>query len=483
MCYQLHCPYDFCKDGYIAIKTGPTEPDFKGDSQCNYNRTGILCGACRPGLSVIFGSAECRKCTDAGLSLLLAFAVAGLLLVLLIILTDLNVSSGSMSGLILYANLVQVSRAAFFGPHVSSTPVYLCSIFISWLNLDFGIKTCFYNGMDAYAKTWLQFAFPLYVWGIALVIILLSRRFPSIAGRNPVKVLATLILLSYAKLLRTMIAALAPAELFLADNKTRTVWREDGNVNYFDEKHTLLFIVAVGFGLVTLPYALVLFLLQWIQKSSNCCVSSWLIKMKPFFDAYTGAYKVQCQFWTGFLLLMRVLLFITFASPHSDPNSRLLLLLITCILVQTVAWSFNGVSRSRATDVVNSLFLLNLGLFSASTCYTITGRGNQVVVILLSVGAAFAKFIFILGYHTFAQIRGTERWSSVEATLREKRESWCPLKRRNGSNIMWGSVVSTNDGNGDKKGVTHTTIEPFDYHYREPLIGSDSDSDSYGSTL
>ena len=32
--------------------------------------------------------------------------------------------------------------------------------------IDVGIETClFYNGLDAYVKTWLQFVFPLYtVW-------------------------------------------------------------------------------------------------------------------------------------------------------------------------------------------------------------------------------------------------------------------------------------------------------------------------------
>ena len=30
--------------------------------------------------------------------------------------------------------------------------------------------------------------------------------------------------------------------------------------------------------------------------------------MKPFFDAYGGPYKDKCRFWTGFLLLVRVIL-------------------------------------------------------------------------------------------------------------------------------------------------------------------------------
>ena len=146
------------------------------------------------------------------------------------------------------------------------------------------------------------------MWGIAIVIILLSRRFPSMACRNPVRVLATLFLLSYAKLLRTIITALAPTHLNFptADGSTivKLVWREDGNVDYLRGRHIPLFVVALGFGLVTLPYAIVLFLVQWLQKGSHHCACSWVIKLKPLFDAYTGPYKIHCRFWTGFLLLI-----------------------------------------------------------------------------------------------------------------------------------------------------------------------------------
>jgi len=86
------------------------------------------------------------------------------------------------------------------------------TIFIAWLNLDLGIEICFYNGMDAYAKTWLQFAFPSYIWLAAGLIIFLSRRSTHMArlmGRNAIQVLATLFLLSYTKLLQTIIAVLS----------------------------------------------------------------------------------------------------------------------------------------------------------------------------------------------------------------------------------------------------------------------------------
>ena len=80
-----------------------------------------------------------------------------------------------------------------FSHAVESTNPF--SIFIAWLNLDFGIdfgiETCFYNGMDAYSKTWLQFVFPVYIWvliGLMILVSHYSRRFAKLLGNNPVSV-------------------------------------------------------------------------------------------------------------------------------------------------------------------------------------------------------------------------------------------------------------------------------------------------------
>ena len=74
----------------------------------------------------------------------------------------------------------------------------------------FGDETCFYDGLDAYSKTWLQFVFPLFIWVLVVLVILVSyysQRFANLLRSNPVSVLATLILLSHTKILHTMITA------------------------------------------------------------------------------------------------------------------------------------------------------------------------------------------------------------------------------------------------------------------------------------
>ena len=137
------------------------------------------------------------------------FALAGVALIATISLFQLIVSVGTLHGLFFYAklNIIQANHQAFF-PRAT---INFFTVFISWLNLDIGIETCFYDGMDIYAYSWFQFLFPFYLWLLVGCIVLLCRYFQSIAkrlGQNPVAVLATLFLMSYSKILSAVIVPL-----------------------------------------------------------------------------------------------------------------------------------------------------------------------------------------------------------------------------------------------------------------------------------
>ena len=120
----------------------------------------------------MLGTSHCRQCTNNyHLALLVPFAVMGVALVFLLFVCKLTVATGTLSGLVFYANIIGPNRAIFLP--VESTDIF--SVFIAWLNLDFGIETCFYNGMDAYSKTWLQFVFPVYILVLVGLMTLVSH--------------------------------------------------------------------------------------------------------------------------------------------------------------------------------------------------------------------------------------------------------------------------------------------------------------------
>ena len=108
-----HCPFDYCKPA-----TDQTSfPLNNTDWQCVNNRSGVLCGRCKPGLSLVLGSSKCTQCSNLYVLLVIPFALAGIALVILLLILKLTVAAGTINGLIFYANIVTVNRAIFFPPN------------------------------------------------------------------------------------------------------------------------------------------------------------------------------------------------------------------------------------------------------------------------------------------------------------------------------------------------------------------------------
>ena len=148
---SLHCPFHYCLPHSSHLNFSSP------NSQCQFNRSGLLCGHCQQGLSTVFSSSHCQHCSSIFLLLIIPISVAGLVLVLMLFVLNLTVTDGTINGFILYVNIISINTPVFFTELNHFAPFYT---FISLANLDFGIQTCFYNGMDDYAKMWLQLAFP-----------------------------------------------------------------------------------------------------------------------------------------------------------------------------------------------------------------------------------------------------------------------------------------------------------------------------------
>ena len=409
-----NCPFDYC----TAEETYLTVDD--SDKQCNYNRSGLLCGRCSEKLSLALGSSRCLQCSNSYLSLLAAFAHAGIALVLLLLVLRLTVAAGTINGLVLYANIVAVNSAVFFKPHVPTGPIAnVLSVFIAWLNLDLGIETCFYNGMDDYVKMWFQFAFPLYVWALVGVIIVgsyYSGRVASIFGRNPVAVLATLFLLSYAKLLRTVIAALSYTSLEYPDHSHIPVWLYDGNVRYLSGRHIPLFTAAMAcLVFLFFPYTMLLIFSQCLQAKSHLRIFSHINSryVKPFLDAYHAPYTNKHRYWTGLMLLLRFVLFLISAvNALGDPSVNLLAIASATVLTLPIILS-SRIYKTWSLGLLETSFIINLIILAVATLYIRSSGGNQNAATFTSVGIAFATFTGIVIYHAVQQIKGTRLWRRV----------------------------------------------------------------------
>ena len=294
-------------------------------------------------------------------------------------------------------------------------------MFVAWPNLDLGIEACFYNGMNAYVKTWLQFAFPLYVWALVGMIIIgshYSRRVAKVFGSNPIAVLATLFLLSYAKLLRTVIAALSYTFLEYPYNSRIAVWLYDGNIRYFSGKHIPLFTFAmVSLIFLFFPCMMLLIFGQWLQAKSNLNFFSWINnpKLKPILDAYHAPYTDKHRYWTGLMLLFRFILFIISAvNALGDPSINLLAIAFITIAVLTLhIISGTRIYKTWSLGLLETTFILNLAILAVASFYIRLTGGNQNAATFTSVGIAFTIFIGFVTYHFIQQIKVIKQWMRV----------------------------------------------------------------------
>ena len=361
--FHPNCPIGYCLPRDVSVTSNTS------DSQCEPHRTGLLCGKCEDGCSLTLGNQKCKKCSNTYLLLILPFAVAGLLLVVVLFALNLTVTEGSINGLIFYANVLSMSNAVQFSERGSQ---YIYT-FLAWLNLDLGIATCLYDGMDGYSETWLEFVFPVYLLMIIIAIILFYRKFPVLAhrvcGENAVKVIATPLLLFYTKLQRTVVTIMSFTGLEYSNDMVRYVWLYDANVEYFKGKHLYLGIAGI-FVLVfiILPYALCLTFFQQLQACSGHRLFQWVNKLKPVFDAYAGPYKDKYRFWTGMLLLVRTLLIILFTINYAG-SVEVNLLIISVVSCALLIAQSNGIYKKWPCNFLEAFFHGQLIVFSAGAAY------------------------------------------------------------------------------------------------------------------
>ena len=405
--HKFPCPLDYCTS--IPLNVTLSNPSV----QCNVKRIGIVCGQCQTNFSLALGSLHCIPCDSTHIALIMPFALTGIALVALIFLLRLTVSVGTLNGLFFYANIIQANHQAYF-PRATKN---FFTTFISWLNLDLGVETCFYHGMDIYAYSWFQFLFPFYVWFLIGCIILASRYSQSIAkrlGKNPVAVLATLLLMSYSKILGAVIVPLTWTYLThysaLTNEIQSVVWIYDASISYFGPKHIALGLFAIlCIAVFVLPYISLLFFGHWLQGCSNWWILSWLNKIKPFMDAYHAPYRKHTRYWTGLLLITRLGLFLSFANDSESVNTAA----VASVTIALLAIRFR-VYEHFYNDVLESSFILNLGIFSMATSYinekSEDAAKSQCTLSSISVGIAFITFLGILLFHISLVLKSSNIW-------------------------------------------------------------------------
>ena len=238
--------------------------------------------------------------------------------------------------------------------------------------------------MDDYVKEWLHLVHTFSFSSIAILFIVLSRysvKIQRLTAQRALPVLATLILFTYTKCVLTISNVLFrySTVTHLPSNKTEVLWLISTTTPLFGLKFlTLLTFCAILF-IILLPFNIILL---FTRKLSHITL---VTKLKPLLDAYFSAYKDKAYYWTGLLLLIRVIVYIlsAFGNDISFLTTGILFAGLLCL---------NGVIqpfKSRFHNIQESVTIVNLLAAHVALLYKKDFLGLKVAQILLAVGIAY----------------------------------------------------------------------------------------------
>ena len=385
------CPFDYCIPHSSHLNL--SDPD----SQCQFKRSGVLCGGCKQGLSNVFGSSRCKHCSNLYVFTIVPIAISGIVLVIMLFTFNLTVTNGIINTLIFYVNIISINYSQFCFD--SNSPD--CTI-LSLINLDLGIETCFYDGMDGYAKMWLQLAFPSYLMIIAFTLIIGSRhstKLQRLTANRVLKVLATLFLLSYTKVLLTVCQVLFffSSVTHLPSNHTTIVWSVDTGVVLFGVKFWILYTVCLILFIILLTFNVALLFPRTVSRWS------FINHFKPLLDVYFSPYKLKYPHWTGLQLLIRSCFFGLSALSRNISLFSGTVLVVIVLCTHGIMQPF----KNKFNNFQESLVLLDLSVVYVTALYSdIENNFYKLLIIRVVIVTALAYFILFIFCHCVMLLYG-----------------------------------------------------------------------------
>ena len=239
---------------------------------------------------------------------------------------------------------------------------------------------------------WLKLFFPFYLIIIAVSIIIASRyssRILRLTYTRSLPVLATLFLLSYTGVLRTVLTVLFSYSTIthLPSGHKQIVWSIDASVPLFGLKFTILFITCLVLFLLLIPFSIILLLTRYL---------SWfrfINLFKPLLDAFQGSYKDRYYHWVAVHIILRSA---SFALYGFQTKPRLVI--ATLILIFFTGYhGYTHPYKNKLVNIQELLLLINLTMMYAVSYQCSNNFYSIATNIMISL--AFIQFCTIVLYH------------------------------------------------------------------------------------
>ena len=416
------CPLGFCKQHKItskyAIKNSqlrviPSNTTELSSFICLSGRTGTLCGECCHGYSVAYHSAfyECQKDSincRYGIGLyILAELLPMTCLFLVVLLCNINFTSGAINGFILFAQIIDIM---YIDGNNLDSQNYLLNIHVfvyGFLNLNFettssSLSFCLWKG--ATTLNILAMKYVTIIYSVVLVLCLVKFlnhctchkicRFcrKQSFGNSIIYGLSAFLVMCYSQCTRVTLTILHPAILWTRGPKEfKRVAFVNGKMNFFGREHNVYAIPAIFFflTLVAMPPLILLFnsimtaILQFFCKTGWQVSTYWtnrllMIKFKPLIDSFQGCYRDEYRCFASFYFLYKVI----FLSLYFFLPNKILFYTATLFLLIAILTLHSIIRPYKETwhNVIDILILMNTAIVNGLSFYLYANDNIATVI-------------------------------------------------------------------------------------------------------
>ena len=397
----LYCRY---KSGYIKLIVNDTNVEIASNDLSNSvplcidNREGILCSQCPPGYSVVFGSYECKQCSNWWLFTLIIYAGSGPLLIYLFYVLKLTLTTGSLNGIIFCVQLL-----GFIDPP-SVDKKGMNILLNGWTNYDLSFPLCLYNGMTELWKYGLVIIYQVYIFSILLGIIVLSRFSVKISNKianSSVQILVTVVHVSFSYSLTSIMEVHVFTPVTIYTNNTEEpmqVWYKHPTVEYGTHGHLVLMIItSLVVGPILGVYMTVLLAGRPLMRI-NYRIREYI---RPVYEAIHAPYKRNKEFFFVSRLLIVILLYVIYTSFRGKDMLLGIAIASPILSVYIAVESMAKPFKRMSLNIFNLCLLSFLALIYGSGLYfmKIDHENGLIIIIAISNAVIIASLVGVIIIH------------------------------------------------------------------------------------
>ncbi|XP_064401532.1 uncharacterized protein LOC135347456 [Halichondria panicea] len=449
------CPQKFCYGGqHISpLYTLPSNASYEELDKfvCGPNRQGLLCGECAEGHSVFYHSLhfKCKKnslCHIGFLFYILSEILPLTVMFIVIVLLNINFSSGALNGFILFAQVLDSLSIGAYGMMefqlLKSKSLYYITVLYRFIyrvfNLDFftedALSFCLWKGATTLDTLAFKFVTVFYAFLLVLVSILIVNkyklnvrccrqfRFTTIKSYI-IHGLSAFLITCYIKCAQVSLNILIPGRLTgMAHEPSRhdplKVVYFSGNIRYMSTEHLpyafpalfVAFIVCVPppFLLIWYPlgrqavYKIVSKCRQFSYRLRHkSCHVSIIDKMKPLLDSFQSCYKDNCRYFAGLQFVYRLVILCTFNFTETPLMFYTVVEveIILILIVHVIIWPY----REKWHNIIDTLIYANIALVNGFTMFVYSSSVNFSTrfvyeAVVLQTALIYLPLVYIIAY-------------------------------------------------------------------------------------